>query len=286
MARRVEGTACARGAGAVSPAARPGEGGRGTPAAGLCREPHRGPVHAVGGDLHHLQERRQDPEDTPPGLRPGLRLGGPAGGRPFPDRQPAFGRAAHPGARLPAPAGDDAGVGAGLVPGAGPRVDPVVRRAGLQVGFRRRGRLLRRPGAAHLRGGDGTLVRPAHELAGVVAGPLPADVQLRRPLAREAGPGGVRLPHRDGLLRPPPGAGDRRGLRRHPGVLSRGGQVPPGRPPQLQRPAGAGRDPQARRPLPRLRQAADRGGDAPGRGPGRPGDGRGRRPPPPAIPRG
>ena len=145
--------------------------------------------------------------------------------------------------------------------------------AGLQVGVRRRGRLLRGPGAAHLRRGDGALVGPADELASVVPGPLPADVQLRRPLAGEAGPGGVRLPHRDGLLRHPPGAGDGPRVRRHPGVLSGRGQVPPGRPPQLQRPAGAGRDPQTRRPLPGMRQTLDRGGHAPGRGPGRPGAG-------------
>ena len=97
------------------------------------------------------------------------------------------------GTGLPASAGDDAGVGTRIVPRAGPRVDPVVRRAGLQVRLRRRGRLLRGPGAAHLRRGDGSFVGPADELAGVVPGSFPAGVQLRRPLAGEAGPGGVRL---------------------------------------------------------------------------------------------
>ena len=77
---------------------------------------------------------------------------------------------------------------------------------------------------------------------------------------------------RDGarLLRDPPRAGDRRGLRRHGRVLPRGGQVPPRRPPRLRRAAGAARDADARRPLPGLRQAADRGRHAPGRGAGRP----------------
>ena len=68
------------------------------------------------------------------------------------------------------------------------------------------------------------------------------------------------------------------GLCRHPGVLPPGRQIPPGRPPQL-RPAphpGGGREP--RGSLPRVRQALDLRGAAPGSGSG--GPARGRRPPP------
>ena len=86
---------------------------------------------------------------------------------------------------------------------------------------------------------------PADELAGVVPGPVPAGVQLRCPLTGEARKGGVRLRHRPGLLRAPRGAGDRGGVRRHARVLSRGGQVPSGRAPQLPGPPLPRRDPRA-----------------------------------------
>jgi len=56
----------------------------------------------------------------------------------------------------------------------------------------------------------------------------------------------------------------------HGGVLPRGGQVPPGRPPQVRRGPGAPRDQGQGRALPRLRQAADRGRAPPGDGSGRP----------------
>ena len=35
---------------------RPRAGGRAAASAGLRRRPHHGPVHAVGGDLDHIQE--------------------------------------------------------------------------------------------------------------------------------------------------------------------------------------------------------------------------------------
>ena len=94
-----------------------------------------------------------------------------------------------------------------------------------------------------------------------------AGVQLRCALAGEARTRGVRVRHRARLLRAAPGAGDGGGVRGHARVLSRGGEVPPGRAPQLQRPPLAGRDPRARRPVPGLRQAADGRRDAPRRGP-------------------
>ena len=83
----------------------------------------------------------------------------------------------------------------------------------------------------------------------------------------------MRLRHRAGLLRPAPGAGDGRGVRGHAGILSRGGQVPPGRAPPLPRLLLSRRDPEARGRCPGLRQAADGRRHAPGRGSGGPGGG-------------
>ena len=109
-----------------------------------------------------------------------------------PDRQPRLRRPADPRPRLPRPAGDHAGGQPGRLPGAGAHLDAVVLRAGLEVRLRRDRRLLRRPGRAHLRGGDRPVLRPGDELAGVQPGPLPAGVQLRRALAAGAGPRGDR----------------------------------------------------------------------------------------------
>src|SRR5918993_833217 len=58
---------------------------------------------------------------------------------------------ADPGAGLPGPAGDAAGLRRGRLPGAGARLDAVVRRARLEVRLRQRRGLLRRPGRPHLR---------------------------------------------------------------------------------------------------------------------------------------
>ena len=111
---------------------------------------------------------------------------------------------------------------------------------------------------------------------------FPARVQFRRPLPGKARQGGVRLRHRAGLLRPAPGAGDGRGVRGHAGILSRGGQVPPGRAPPLPRLLLSRRDPEARGALPGLRQAADGRGHATGSRIWRTGGRRPRRPRPPA----
>ena len=56
----------------------------------------------------------------------------------------------------------------------------------------------------------------------------------------------------------------------HPRVLSRGGEVPPGRAPQVRDPGRAGADPRARGRVPGVRQAADGRRAAPGRGACRP----------------
>ena len=74
---------------------------------------------------------------------------------------------------------------------------------GSKSGFDSIDRCLRRPGAAHFRRGDGPVVRPADELAGVVLGPLSAGLQLGRPLARKARPGSMYVYRRPRLLRYP-----------------------------------------------------------------------------------
>ena len=231
MEGRDQGEARPRGARPLPSAAGPREIGRGTAPRRLPERRNRRPVHAVGGDLHHLQEVREDPEGPSPRLHPRLRGHGAGDGEPCPDRQPPLRRAAHPRARFTAPAGDRAGVRPRLVSGPRPHLDPVVRGPRVEVGLRRHRRLLRRPRAPHLRGRDRPLLRSADELAGLVPRPLPAGVELRRPLAREARAGGVRVRYRARLLRPSPGPGDRGRVRGHARVLSRGRQVPSGRPP-------------------------------------------------------
>ena len=101
-----QGEARPRGAGSLPPAAGPRTVRRGTAPGRLPERADRHPVHAVGGDLHHLQEVREDPEDPSPHLHPRLRGHGAGDGEPCPGRQPPLRRAADPGARLPAPAGD------------------------------------------------------------------------------------------------------------------------------------------------------------------------------------
>src|SRR6266536_220360 len=246
-------------AGAVASARRPRPGGRAHPAALV---PRAGALHALGGDLHDLQARRAHPQGPPPGLRAGPGGGGavqPAAGA---HRQHRLGRTAHPRTGLARSAGDHAGERAGLLSGAGARVDAVVRGARVEVRLRRRRRLLPGPGRPHLRAGDGAVLGPGDELAGVVAGPVPAGEQLGRALAADAGPRGVRVLERDGLLLDAAGAGDRRGLRRHGRVLPGGGQVPSRRPPQVRRLHGADRDQAPAGALPgvlhRVEELADR----------------------------
>ena len=185
-------------------------------------------------------------------------------------RQPRLRRPADPRPRLPRPAGDHAGGQPGRLPGAGPHLDALVLRPGLQVGLRRDRRLLRRPGRPHLRGGDRPVVRPGDELAGVQPGRLPAGVQLGRALAAGAGPRGDRARQRAGLLRGQGRPAHRRRSARDDRVLPRGGQVPRRRAPGLRRQLVAGADPRGRRPVSRVRQAAHHRRAAPGRGAGRP----------------
>ena len=68
----------------------------------------------------------------------------------------------------------------------------------------------------------------------------------------------------------PPWYRSRRGIPGHGGVLPRGGQVPPGWPPELRRLPGPGGDSGAGRRLPRLREETDHRRGAPGGGPGGP----------------
>ena len=113
---------------------------------------------------------------------------------------------------------------------------------GSKAGLRRGRGVLWRSRAAHLRARDRALVRSCDELADLRARSLPAGLQLGRALAREARPRGHGVRRAARLLRDPARPGDRRGLRRHGGVLPGGGQVPPRRPPQVQCRALAGGD--------------------------------------------
>ena len=225
---------------------------------------------SLGRDLDHLPARRADPEGPPPAVRAGLRGRGPHHRGAGQGRQPGLRRAAHPRARFPRPAGDHPGRGSGLLPGARARLDALVRRARVQVRLRRGAGLLRRPGQSRLRRGNRPVLGPGHELDLLVAGCLPAGQQLRRALAADAGPGGHGVRHRPGLLRDGGGVADRAGPGGHDRVLSRGGEVPPGRAPQVRGPHRAGAGPRAGGQVSRVRQAADRRRAAPGRGTGRP----------------
>ena len=190
---------------------------------------------------------------------PDLDAVGPVQHRAGPDRQPRLGRPADPRPGLPRPAGDHAGGQPGRLPGAGAHLDAVVLRAGLEVRLRRDRRLLRRPGRAHLRGGDRPVLRPGDELAGRPAWTATGWCPTRTPTRRRRWPGRRPCSTADaGLLRGPRGAAHRRRPGRHDRVLPGGGQVPRRRAPGLRRQLGAGADPGGRRPLPRVRQAADR----------------------------
>ena len=187
-----QGKARAGRAGPVSPATGPRASRRGTAPGRLPERADHHPVHAVGGDLHDLQEARQDPENPSPDLHPGLRRDGPGDREPRADRQPQLRRATDPRARLPPPPRAHPRVGPRVVPRARPHLDPLVCRARVEVGLRRHRRVLRGPRGAHLRGRDGPLFRPADELAGLLPGPFSPRLELRRPLAGEAGARGVR----------------------------------------------------------------------------------------------
>ena len=209
-----------RGAGPLPPAPRLGKGSRGH-AAG--RVSGADALPAVGRNLDDLQKGRQDPQDSSPALRAALRRGRPHHRQAGDHRQRPVRRPAHPRPGLPAFVGDHAGVGPRFVSRAGPHLDAVVRRPRLEVRVRRHRRVLRRPRPAHLRGRDRPVVRPGDELARLVAGPLPAGIQLRCALARKTGARSLRVRHRLRLLRHPRGAGDRPGLSGHGRILPRRG---------------------------------------------------------------
>ena len=145
--------------------------------------PRADPLPAGGRDLDHLQEGGPDAEGPPPDLRREPGDGGAVPGEARHHRQHRLGRAADPGARLAAPAGDHPGERAGRLPDPGAHLDPLVRRARLEVRLRLDRRVLRRSRAAHLRGRDRALLGPADELARLAARPLHPGQQLGRPLA-------------------------------------------------------------------------------------------------------
>ena len=228
------------------------------------------PVHALGRDLHHLQEGRAHAEGPPPHLCAGLRGGRSRGRQARAHRQPGGGRPPHPRPRFARPFGDHPRLERGRLPGSGPYLDSVVRGPRLALRLRFRRRVLRRPRRPHLRPRDRALVGSADELAHLGARPLPAGVQLRRPLAGQARARDHAVRHGYRLLRAAPRARDGRRLRGHRRVLPGGRQVPPRRTPQVRHPADARGDAGARRPLPGLRQAGHRRRLAPGGGARRP----------------
>ncbi len=137
--------------------------------------------------------------------------------------------------------------------------------------------MLRRPLGTHLRHGDGPFKRPRHELDPLRPGPLPHDLQLRRPFRREAGTRGQPV-HGRGLVlghprrpaRAPDGCRGRLRIPGHHRILPRRRQIPPGRASQMQLEHGARRDPGAQGIVPGVRQARHPGRAAPRAGPGRP----------------
>ena len=203
-----------------------------------------GAVPAVGGDLDDLQAGRATRKVHHLLYAPDLGVGGRADRRLARIGNLGLGRPADPRARLPRPAGDAAGLRRGRLPGAGARLDALVRRARLQVRVRLGRGLLRRPGRAHLRDRDRAVVRPGDEPPGLRPGPLPAGLATPTRTRRRRWAGRRRccrlraslLRGRAARWRPVPGWRDDR-------VLPRGGQVPPRRAPDLRGAAGAGRDP-------------------------------------------
>ena len=251
LARRTERQARAGGAGPVPPAARDRAGDRARIAAGV---PGAGALHALGRNLHDLQEGRKDPKNPSPDLCAGFRHRRPHFRPPRPHRQHRLRRAADPRPQLARSSGDHADVEPGRLFHSGAYLDAVVRRARLAIGLRLHQGMLRRSRRSHLRGRDRTVLRSADELAAVDARPLSPGVQFGRPFARKARPRGDHVRLRARLFRHPQGAGDRRGLCRHRRVLSRGRQIPSRRPSQMRHQAFAARDARPGRPLPGLRR--------------------------------
>ena len=230
------------------------------------------PIRDRRRDQQHLQEARPHPQGAQHRLLPLLRDHREPPGGAGEDRQHPFGRTADPRPGQPGSAGDRACDRRPLPPDSRPHLDAVVLDPGLQVRLRLGGGVLRRPDPAHLRGRDRPLLRPAHELARLLAGPLHADLQLRRPLAAQAGAGGNGVRHRPELRRAVRRARERRPrpLPRHDRVLPGGRQVPPGRSSQVRGLLGAGDHDCPRRPLLGLRQARDGRRLPPDGGAGRP----------------
>ena len=262
------------GRGGTVPAEARVRGRGGGPGARLL--PRHRPLPDRRRDQQHLQEIRPHPQGAQHRLFPLLPGDGEPPGGAGQDRQHPLGRTADPGAGQPRPAGDRACDRRSLPPDPRSHLDPVVLHPGLQVRLRLGRGVLRRPDAAHLRGRDRAVFRPAHELARLVAGPLHADLQLRRPLAAEAGARGHGVRHRPELRRAVRRARRRRRgrLSRHHRVLSGGGQVPPGWAPQVRDLLAAGDHDRPRRPLHGLRQAGHRRRLPPDGGAGRPPAGR------------
>jgi len=196
---------------------------------------HR-PVHALGRDLHDLPARGAHQESPPPYLRAELRCRGPDYRGAGDNRQPGVGRQADSRPGFPGSAGHHAVGRSGLLSRPGPRLDPVVRRPRLEIRLRRGPGMLRRPGRAHIRGGNRPVVGSADELGLFVAGRVPPGQQLRCAFAADARPRGDGIRHRSRLFRHGRGAAHRERPRRHDRVLSGGGEVSPGRAPQVRCP--------------------------------------------------
>jgi hypothetical protein len=225
----VRGAAGGPGAGGAGVVPAPGRArpGRGRAAAAVV--PGGAAVPAGGGGVDGVPSRGAGPAHAPPAVRAGAGGGGRARRSTRAPREPRRGRAADPGhgRRRPAP-GHPRQRGRRL-PGAGAPLDPVGGRAERHRRVRLHRGLLRGAGGPHLRGRDRAVGGPADELAGLAPRPVPVGQLLRRARPVQAGPGGDRARHRAGLLRHPPGAGDRRGVPGDGRAVPRGGPLLPER---------------------------------------------------------
>ena len=97
-----------------------------------CRDKPN-PFHAVCGGLHHLPKRGQDAQDPPPGLCPHPAPSAMDWQEAGPHRQHRSGWPPHFRIGFPPFAGDHPGGWRGLLPGAGPYLDPLVRRVRRQI---------------------------------------------------------------------------------------------------------------------------------------------------------
>ena len=234
-------------------------------------------VHAPGRNQLHLQARRPRAQGPQPRVHAQPRSRQAAQRTSVPGGQPRLRRPAHPRPGQPHAAPDGPGDASRGLSRARAHLDALVLAVRVHERLRLRGGVLRRPQPGDLRHGDRAFVGPRHELDALEARPLPHDLQLRRALRGEARPRGQPVPGRGVVFRhpqrparPPPSRGGR-GLRipRHGGILPRGGQIPPRRPPQVQLEHGAGGDAGAQGPLPGVRPAGHPGRPAPRAGPGR-----------------